>query len=226
MGNFSSSSSSKKGNISAAPQAQITEVDRTILSLKTQRNKLNDQQKLLETRIDRHQEVARTLLKEGRKDRALMALKKKKMTENQLSQLTAHILNVEGLLSSIETSKQQVRMVEALQKGTEALKQLQKLLSVDDVKKLMEDTAEAKAYQDELKQLLGQSLSTEDDEAVAAEMSALEEEELQLQLAEFPKVPETQPTIVHKVVNANEVAKSLDDEQAEEEREAPPMLAA
>jgi hypothetical protein len=38
-------------------------------------------------------------------------------------------------------------MVEALHKGTETLKQLQKLVSVDDLKKLMEDTAEAKAYQ-------------------------------------------------------------------------------
>jgi charged multivesicular body protein 6 len=55
----------------------------------------------LEARIDRHQEVARALLKEGRKDRALMALKKKKLTENQLSQLSAHILNVEGLVSCV-----------------------------------------------------------------------------------------------------------------------------
>jgi hypothetical protein len=53
--------------------------------------------------------------------------------------------------------------------------------------------------QDELNQLLGQSLSTEDDEAVAAEMSALEEEELQQQLNKFPKVPETQPAIAQKV---------------------------
>ena len=50
-------------------------------------------------------------------------------------------------LSNIETSKQQARLLEVLQQGNDALKQLQKLVSVDDVKQLMADTAEAKAYQ-------------------------------------------------------------------------------
>ena len=50
-------------------------------------------------------------------------------------------------MSNIETSKQQAKLVEILQKGNEALKNLQILVSIDDVKKLMDDTAEAKAYQ-------------------------------------------------------------------------------
>lgn len=52
----------------------------------------------LETRIDRHQEVARELLREGKRDRALVAIKKKKMTEKQLEHLSAHVLNVEGMV--------------------------------------------------------------------------------------------------------------------------------
>lgn len=52
----------------------------------------------LEARIDRHQEVARELLREGRRDRALLALKKKKLTENQLTALSTHIINVEGMV--------------------------------------------------------------------------------------------------------------------------------
>ena len=50
-------------------------------------------------------------------------------------------------LSSIELSKQQAKVVDVLQQGNETLKQLQSLVTVDDVKKLMDDTAEAKAYQ-------------------------------------------------------------------------------
>ncbi len=52
----------------------------------------------LDARIDRHAEVARDLLKAGRKDRALLALKKKKLVMNQQQTLATHILNVEGMV--------------------------------------------------------------------------------------------------------------------------------
>ena len=52
----------------------------------------------LELRIDRHQDVAKQLLQEGRRDRALLALKKKKMTENQLGMLMTHVFNVESMV--------------------------------------------------------------------------------------------------------------------------------
>ena len=56
-------------------------------------------------------------------------------------------LVITSQLSNIETSKHQARLLEVLQQGNDALKQLQKLVSIDDVKQLMADTAEAKAYQ-------------------------------------------------------------------------------
>ena len=61
--------------------------------------------------------------------------------------LSTHIINVESMLSNIEISKQQNKLVQVLQQGNDALKNLQSLFSIDDVKKLMDDTAEAKAYQ-------------------------------------------------------------------------------
>lgn len=50
-------------------------------------------------------------------------------------------------LNNIESMKQQARVFEVLQQGNDELKALQKLVAIDDVKKLLEDSAEAKAYQ-------------------------------------------------------------------------------
>mmetsp|Transcript_26007 Transcript_26007/g.77104 ORF Transcript_26007/g.77104 Transcript_26007/m.77104 type:complete len:224 (+) Transcript_26007:1773-2444(+) len=187
MGNFTSSSKKPKAS------AGITELDRTVLSLKTQRNKLNDQMKLLDKRVDRHQEVARELIKEGRKDRALLALKKKKMATMQQEQVASHVLHIESMLSNIETSKQQTALFKVLQEGNEQLKAIQKLVTVEDVEKLMEDTAEAQAYQDELNRALGVSLSGVDDAAVEAEFEILEAEEAVATAASMPSAPTERP---------------------------------
>lgn len=49
----------------------------------------------IHVRLERHAEVARQLAGEGRRDRALLALKKKKLSEKQLVQLHTLIMNVE-----------------------------------------------------------------------------------------------------------------------------------
>lgn len=51
-------------------------------------------------RLGRHAEVASQLAKEGRRDRALLALRKKKLSEKQLVQLHSLILSVEEMVGS------------------------------------------------------------------------------------------------------------------------------
>lgn len=49
----------------------------------------------LETVVDREKEVARALVKEKRKERALIALKKKRVQEDLLKQVDVWLTNVE-----------------------------------------------------------------------------------------------------------------------------------
>lgn len=190
MGNLFSSSTTKKAKKYQAPATAITDVDKAILSMKTQRRKLEDQGKLLEQRMDNQREAAKQLVVEGRKDRALLMLKKRKLTEQQLHQVQNLVLKVEEMLRNVEMSKQSTKIFDVLNEGNQALKQLQQQWSVEDVQKLMDDTAEAKQYQEELDVILSQSLNEQETGEAESELHELEQLVADAERLELPKVPQ------------------------------------
>ncbi|KAJ1701123.1 hypothetical protein LUZ63_000902 [Rhynchospora breviuscula] len=168
---------------------KVTEVDRAILTLKTQRRKLGQYQQQLEAVIDAEVRAAKELISQKRKDRALIALKKKKTQEELLKTVDGWLVNVEQQLADIELASKQKAVFDSLKAGSNAIKAIQSEINIDDVQKLMDDTAEAKAYQEEINAVL--HLSAEEEQEVMDEFEKLEEEMFVEDLPEAPVEPVT-----------------------------------
>lgn len=86
------------------------------------------------------------LLAANKRDRAKLALKKKKLHEGQALQIERYILRLDEQVVALETTAQQVDTVDALRTANKAIKAMQKQIPLEEIENLMEESAEANAY--------------------------------------------------------------------------------
>ena len=72
-------------------KSRITEQDHAILGLKKQRDQIKQYQKRINRDLEKEKELAKKLLKEGKKDRAKLLLRKKKFLEGVLDKTDAQL---------------------------------------------------------------------------------------------------------------------------------------
>ena len=77
------------GTIFSKKKSRITEQDHAILGLKKQRDQIKKYQKRINRDLGKEKELAKRLLKEGKKDRAKLLLRKKKFLEGVLDKTDA-----------------------------------------------------------------------------------------------------------------------------------------
>lgn len=160
--------------------------DKAVLELKRQRDRLKKYQKQLDVVIARETEMAKELLRKKDKRKAMLCLKKKKYQQQCLEKAEAQLLNLDEMVNAIEYAQIEQKVFEALTEGKDTLQKLNEQTSLEDVEKLMEDTAEAIAYQEELNDVLGGALTELDEEDVLSELADLEEEFLAEEVEENP----------------------------------------
>lgn len=193
---------------------RITAQDRAILDLKLQRDKLKQYQKKIQTILIREHEIAKQQLAAGQKDRALFALRRRKYQESLLVKTDGQLENLEQLVSTIEFSLVEVSVLHGLKQGNEVLKEIHKEMNIESVEKLLDETAEARAYEKEIGELLSNSLTLDEEDAVQEELKALQEQAILEQSHEegqqLPSVPTTE------LVLEAEEAGQLDAQQGRE----------
>ena len=116
--------------------------------MKVQRDKLQQYQKRIKVVTDRETEVARECLRQGHKDKALLALRRKKYQESLLTKTDQQLAQLQILTSDVEFALVQKDVVFGLQQGTAVLKEIHKEMGgLEKVELILSESDEARAYQ-------------------------------------------------------------------------------
>ncbi|KAL7869534.1 hypothetical protein AOLI_G00135220 [Acnodon oligacanthus] len=176
-------------------RSRVTEQDRAVLQLKQQRDKLKQYQKKVTLQMEKERQLAKQLLKDGKKEKALLLLKKKRFQEQLLDKTENQISNLERMVQDIEFAQIEMKVIEGLKVGNDCLKKMHEVLSIEEVERIMDETHDAIEYQRQIDDILAGSLTQEDEDAVLAELEAITQGDVDVELPEvpdeqLPEVPE------------------------------------
>ncbi|CAO2655070.1 Nn.00g118030.m01.CDS01 [Neocucurbitaria sp. VM-36] len=210
------------GNSSSSNK--ISAHDKAILDMKNQRDKLRQYQKRITVLTDREKEIAKECLAKGNTDKAKLALRRKKYQESLLSKTDAQLAQLEQLTSDVEFALVQKDVLFGLQEGTRVLKEIHREMGgIENVEKLLGENEEARAYQEEISELLAGKMTNQDEDEVEDELEVLEAEVNGFTLPE-PPVAQPQFTEEEKAQMAKDRAARRARERAAEQA-SQPMLA-
>ncbi len=201
--------------------------------MKNQRDKLRQYQKRITVVTDREKAIAKECLAGGDKEKALLALRRKRYQESLLARTDSQLEQLEKLTSSVEFALVQKDVLYGLKQGTQVLLQIHKEMGgLEAVEKLMGESEEARAYQqvriilvsnidycgccfwtDVDQQLARRVLifhewKQEISEALAGQMSNEDEDEVEDELEHMEKEANAMPTVPSQPL-ANEIVDGV-----------------
>ena len=103
---------------------------------------------------------------------------------------------------NIDQARINKSLYDAMRKGTDLLQNINKTMTIEDVERLMDENAEAIAYQEEIGQILSQQGIMEDDEDLLSELDMMDEMDA-LEVGEkLPEVPKDALEVGEKMPEA------------------------
>ncbi|XP_040583163.1 charged multivesicular body protein 6 [Lepeophtheirus salmonis] len=179
------------GSFFSKKTSRITQHDAAILKLKKTRDQLKIQQKRINIVLENDRELAKKLIKEGKKDRARLLLRKKRYQEELLIKAEGQINNIEQLVQDLEFVQIEKQVIDGLKTGNDALKKANEMFSLEEIECLMDESRESIEKQKEIEELISGQLTEEDEEGVLEELNNLiAEEELEKEEEQGSTVPE------------------------------------
>jgi len=141
---------------------------------------LEKKERFLQKKCSAEIEKAKDYTKAKNKNAAIQCLKKKKLYETQIEQLSNFQLRVHDQIIMLESAKATTDTVDALRSGSSAVKAMQQSVNVDDIEKAIEEANEQTESMREMQQALATPIGASadfDEDELEAELEELEEEE-------------------------------------------------
>ena len=166
--------------INSGEAATITEEDRTIARLKDLIRDLEEQTKILETKVEELSFTAREAVSRKNKISALAALRSKKLTESTLSNRHATLSKLEEIFLKIEQASDQVELVRVMESSARLLRGLNKEVGgIERVDEVLDTLREQMGQVDEIGNVIAEAAGGEavDENEVDDELEIMEREE-------------------------------------------------
>ncbi|KRZ07883.1 Charged multivesicular body protein 6 [Trichinella zimbabwensis] len=175
------------GNWFGKSRSRVTDHDQVVLQLKCQRDRMKQMEKQLHVNMERERNVARTLLSLGKRDGALLILKKKRFLEKELLKLAEQLDKVEQLIHGVQSAQVRASVLSALKDGNACLANLNRVFNLNEVENILQETQISAEYQQQISDLISNALSGVDDEAVDQDFQQLLNETDEIILPDVPK---------------------------------------
>jgi charged multivesicular body protein 6 len=169
---------------------KVNEDDRAEAEIKVTRDELKAYLRRIQKNIGACKSAIKASLGQKQREKAMLALRKQKYLEKNAASAEAELNNIEQVISEIDQAKVHRTVFIALKQGNDLLANFNQQLKLEDVQKLMEDTAEAVQYQQEISAALAHQGIAEDDDDLLKQLDELDAvEALAVELPSAPQRP-------------------------------------
>ncbi|KUI58547.1 Vacuolar-sorting protein SNF7 [Cytospora mali] len=203
-------------------QKQKNAPKNAILALRSQLDMLQKRERHLQNQMDEQDGIARKFVTTNNKNAAKTALKRKKQHEHSLEQTQAQIGTLEQQINAIESANINRETLLAMEKASEAMKQIHGKLTPEKVDETMDKLREQTALSDEIinaitSNQIGDPIDEDEleDELADLQQSALDEQMLKTGTVPVSDQIQRVPAAPQDIKGKTPVAAQEDDEEEE-----------
>lgn len=176
----------------------IPDFDRTVLDLKNARDKLRRFRKKLDEDCVRLKDKAAVYLDNNQKERAISLLKLRKYKTKEADNVESQLFNLMNMINTVEFEVQNVEVLQAMQKGTEALNKMHENISLETVERILDESREAIELENQIANMISAEFTKNDDDEIEEEYERIKKS---LELEKTLELPN--PTAAGSVSTSN-----------------------
>jgi len=179
-----------KAKQAPSPQESIAKLRDTI-------DLLEKREKYLQKRVEKEIQTAKQNAQKNRRG-ALMALKRKKLYENQIEKMAGARLTIETQVMAIENASVSMDTLQAMRMGAQTMQVMHRSMTVDTVDQTMDEIRTQMDIASEINDAISQPLGGEliDEDELEKELAELESQDLETEfLNANERVSNVSPTI-------------------------------